>query len=149
MVELKGAVDAVVSAPTRVEPDCNAGNQLEDAAPEDCGSYAADRVKSGIPVIHAAAVAKAELQKRKIRLVKATGMEGVGLSELTEKELVEKANIALAMMENVGEVMPDGIRFAGAFKEREAGGVTFELNSSEAGVWLKDINAQNKYHTVV
>ena len=50
-----------------------------------------DRVKRTIPAAHAAVVAKAELQKRKIRLTKAAVLEGEGMGDLSEKQWVEKA----------------------------------------------------------
>jgi hypothetical protein len=34
------------------------------------------------------------MQKRWVQLVKAAGLEGDGMAELTEKQLVEKANVA-------------------------------------------------------
>ena len=48
-----------------------------------------DRVKRGIPSIHNTAIARVETQCRKIRLIKAMGMVGEGMDELSEKHLVE------------------------------------------------------------
>ena len=47
-----------------------------------------------------AAVARAHTQKRKIRLIKAIGN---GMGELLEKQLVEKANMALVLMVEEGQ----------------------------------------------
>ena len=88
-------------------------------------------------MVHALAVAKAEIQKRRIRLIKATGMVGEGLSALMEKQLVEKANLALALMETDMERKPGVVKFIGARKDRGIGGVTYELNSTEAMDWIK------------
>ena len=100
-------------------------------------SYA-DRVKKCVPAVHAAAVAKAELQKRKIRLIKAVGLTGDGVGDLTEKQWVEKANLALSLMEGHWENKPEVVNFAGVNKERGGGGVIFEMNTGEAAGWLKD-----------
>ena len=54
------------------------------------GTYA-DIVRRCVPPGHATAVARAELQKRKIRLIKASGMVEAGMDLLMEKQLVEKA----------------------------------------------------------
>ena len=60
-----------------------------------------DKVKRKVPPTHAAAVARADNQKRKIRLIKAAGMVGDGTNDLAEKQLVGKANLALGMMTEV------------------------------------------------
>ena len=97
----------------------------------------ADRAKKPIPAVHATMVAKAELQKRKIRLIKAAELEGEGLGDLTEKQWVEKANMALELMD-AQEEKPNGTCFVGVSKEREEKGVIFEMNSGEAAGWIRD-----------
>ena len=103
----------------------------------ELGRTYTERLKKGIPIVHASAVAKAEIQKRRIRLIKATGMVGEGMSMLTEKQLVEKANLALALMETDMERKPGVVKFIGASKDRGIGGVTYELNSMEVTEWIK------------
>ena len=98
----------------------------------------ASRVKKGIPLTHSLVVARAETQQKKIRLIKETGMVGEGLSELTEKQLVEKANLALGMMIEREESRPAMVKFVGASKERGLGGVTYEMTTVEAVNWLKE-----------
>jgi hypothetical protein len=122
------------------------GKQEKEGQDEECGmttgnpeSYAECVKKaSPVPAVHAAAVARAELQKRRIRLIKATGLGGDGLGDLTEKQWVEKANMALAMMDGQEEYRPEGTTFVGANRERENRGVVFEMNSKDAAGWLKD-----------
>ena len=87
---------------------------------------------------HVLAIAKAATQQRKIRLIKATGMVGEGLSNLSKKQLVEKASLVLAMMVEGTGNKPVEVRFIGANKERGQGGVTYELNSMEATDWIKE-----------
>jgi hypothetical protein len=108
------------------------------------GTYA-DSVRRHVPSLHATVVARAELQKRKIRLIKASGMVEAGMDLLTEKQLVEKANMALGLMEVVDEGKPYEMKVVGAAKERGAGGVTFELNSVEAVVWLKNKDMMSEF----
>lgn len=138
MSELKEAVEEVTTSLG------NAGSNQQQEGPYDdegggraTDSYT-DKVKKRVPAVHAAAVARAELQKRKIRLVKATGMTGDGVGDLTEKQWVEKANLALSLMEGQCEDKTDEVSFAGVNKERGGGGVIFEMNTGEAAGWLKD-----------
>jgi hypothetical protein len=60
------------------------------------------------PPMHAVVIAQGEMQKRWVRLVKAAGLEGDGMAELTEKQLVEKANVALDLMGLQAEDKPEG-----------------------------------------
>ena len=97
----------------------------------------ADSVRNNIPPPHIVAVVRAIAQKRKIRLVKVIGMVGEGMVELSEKQLVEKANMVLVLMAEGEERRPIEVRFVGANKERGSGGVTYELNSEEVAEWLR------------
>ena len=74
--------------------------------------------KAVVPPMNATAIAKGEIQKRKLRLMQATRIEVNGSNESTEKELVMKANMALDIMGLQGEGKPDGTRFVGASKEQ-------------------------------
>ena len=89
-------------------------------------------------MMHASAVARAELQKRKVRLIKAMGMMGVDIDELSEKQLVEKVNMALGLMEVAEESKPREVKVVGVNKDKGEGGVMYELNTGEAVRWLKD-----------
>ena len=110
----------------------NKGTRIEE---EEVMNTYTDRVKKKVPPTHAVVVARAETQKRKIRLITAMGIVGDGTRELTEKQLVEKANIALGLMMREGEdSRPIGTKFVGANKERGFGGVMYELNMMEAVV---------------
>ena len=65
-------------------------------------------------------------------------MVGIGLSEMSEKQLVEKANLALGPMEAGEENRPEVIKFVGVSIERGLGGMVFELNSTQSAGWLKE-----------
>jgi len=108
-------------------------------APMGEGTYA-DRVRRNTappPPIHAVVIARGEMQKRRVQLVKAAGLEGDGMAELTEKQLVEKANVALDLMGLQAEDKPKGTRFVGVSKLNGAGGVMYEMDSEGAAEWLK------------
>ena len=70
-------------------------------------------------------------------MVKAVGLEGDGIAELTEKQLVKKANVALDLMGLQAEDKPEGTRFVGVSKLNGAGGVMYEMDSEEVAEWLK------------
>ena len=60
------------------------------------------------------------------------------MKELTEKQLVEKANLVLGMMVEGEGSRPAGVKFVGVNKERGVGGVSYELNSEEVANWIKE-----------
>ena len=72
-------------------------------------------------------------------MVRAEGMEEEGMMELTEKQLVEKANLAIGLMDSQMEDKPKEATFVGASKLGEAGvrGILYEMNSEEVMEWLK------------
>ena len=117
----------------RTNREDNENREKRDETPK---TYT-DSVRNNIPTPHTAAVARAITQKRKIRLVKAIGMVGEGMVEISEKQLVEKANMALVLMVEGEERRPIEVRFVGANKERGSGGVTYKLNSEEVAEWLR------------
>ena len=135
-------INAVMSL-ANLENKLKQGVQVGDEGKGGASTSYANSLKKKIPAVHALAVARAELQKRKIRLIKVMGLKGDGLGDLlTEKQWVEKANMALSMMDRQDEgedgVKPEIVNFVGVSKERENMGVIFELNSSKAAGWLKD-----------
>ncbi|KAF8800092.1 hypothetical protein BYT27DRAFT_7118543, partial [Phlegmacium glaucopus] len=79
---------------------------------------------------HANVVAKAALQKRRVRLIKAPGMTGEGMQMLSEKQL---------LMDNIEGDKPMGAQFVGANKSggQGVGEVVYKLNSEEAAEWIK------------
>lgn len=132
--ELTEAATAVTES---VEATASQNTQNVEAGRERGKSYA-DMARKAVPPMHAGMVAKGETQKRRVRLVKATGLETDGMAGLSERQLVEKANLALDMMEEQTEEKPNETRFVGATKLRgAAGGAIYEMNSEEAAEWLK------------
>ena len=140
MTKIIGAAGSVASADVEGGSQRNAEQEgiREGAEEEGMTNTYADRVKRGIPTAHSMVIARTETQKRKIRLIKATGCSGEGMNQLSEKILVEKANLALVMMDEGEENRLDMMKFVAANKERGHGGVTYEMNSVEAADWIKE-----------
>ena len=134
----KGAMEGATLALTKGAIQTNTGLIGGDKVGEEgeVETYA-DKVKRKVPPTHATAVARADTQKRRIRPIKAMGMVGDGTNDLTEKQLVEKANLAMGMMMEGEDSRPEGSKFIGANKERGLGGVSYELNTEEVAAWLK------------
>jgi len=84
---------------------------------------------------HQATMTKGALQMRQILL---DGIEGVrtAMDGLSERELVEKANLALDGMGIMASDKPAGTKFI-AVKNLRNGGVVFEMDSEMVANWLK------------
>lgn len=100
-------------------------------------SYAAT-VTHILPTSHTLAVNRQEAQFRKVlidihRDVDASGVSAV---QLTEKELIQKAMLALELMRGAGHPHPEGMRFV-TVKRLRHGGLLYELNTKEAASWLQ------------
>ena len=84
---------------------------------------------------HQAAMEKGTLQRRQVLLDEIEGAR-TAASGLTERELVEKASLALDRMGVRGSDKLTGTKFVAAKKLRN-GGVVFEMDSKSAADWLK------------
>ncbi|KAF8805088.1 hypothetical protein BYT27DRAFT_7105687, partial [Phlegmacium glaucopus] len=135
--DLKEAADGAAGAVEEIARERGDERQVKSPGLTGGGTYA-DQVRKVLPPMHAVVIARGERQKRRVRLVKTPGLEADGLAELTEKQLVEKANMALDLMGPQGEAKPEGTCFVGANKLNGAGGVMYEMNSEEAAEWVKD-----------
>ncbi|KIK02007.1 hypothetical protein K443DRAFT_122095 [Laccaria amethystina LaAM-08-1] len=103
-----------------------------------CPSYTsitAEVTTIGIEREHQATMAKGTLQRRQILL---DGIQGVrtAVDGLTERELVEKANLALKGMSIWASDRPAGTKLM-VVKKLRNGGVVFELESEKAAEWVK------------
>ncbi|KAF7335980.1 hypothetical protein MSAN_02311700 [Mycena sanguinolenta] len=99
-------------------------------------SYAA-AVAQALPPASRAALANAAARPRQIWIAHAEG-NGSALKNLTEREIVEKARMALELMsrdENAPSA-PAGTKFVGATKQR-SGAAVLHMNSDAAAHWLK------------
>ncbi|KAF8237866.1 hypothetical protein L208DRAFT_1375393 [Tricholoma matsutake] len=78
--------------------------------------------------MHVVVMARGEMQKRWVQLVKAAGLERDGMAELTE---------ATDLMGLQAEDKPEGTQFVGVSKLNGAGGVMSEMYLEGAAEWLK------------
>lgn len=146
---------AAVSLTNTVEEKCGelqaAASQLSEAAEEIAeqrqqrtratpmlGQSYADAIKKFVPAAppgHTTVLAKSAIASRQILIDKAPGSDTNSMLKLTERELVEKANIAHDRI--MAFEKPDGLNFVGANRLRN-GGVVFLLNTERAADWIKE-----------
>ncbi|KAJ7216435.1 hypothetical protein GGX14DRAFT_391260 [Mycena pura] len=90
------------------------------------------------PPQHAAALANAQARDCQVMVDRSPLVENHGLAQLSEKELVEKANLALHQVKGVlGEdTAPDRMSFIGARRLR-SGAVVFHLTTAAAAEWIR------------
>jgi len=92
-----------------------------------------------IPPKHAEAITRGDMLERCFLV---GGKDDKALSDLSEKELVSKANTTLSIMESAALGSPEGIAFVGADILR-SGTVAYHLNTLDAARWLqKDTNTR-------
>ncbi|KAF8799539.1 hypothetical protein BYT27DRAFT_7120539 [Phlegmacium glaucopus] len=136
-MELKEAADTIIaSATVKSEMRAEKSGTIKRSSDEREDTYTS-RARRAIPTLHANVVVKAELQKRKIRLAKADGMAGEDIYTMLEKELVEKVNIAIELMDKCDIEKPEGVRFIGVNKANGAGELVYEMNSVKAVEWIR------------
>jgi hypothetical protein len=80
--------------------------------------------------------------ERQVIIDKAPDVTTNGMMNLTEKELVTKANLAIKMMND--DSMLRGTTFVGATKLRN-GGTILQLNSKDAADWLRGEDTANTF----
>ncbi|KAF8806929.1 hypothetical protein BYT27DRAFT_7100428, partial [Phlegmacium glaucopus] len=141
IVELKGALEAAEIAGAVGKEGQKRGytRTNADGIEESTETYA-ERTRRFIPTPHAQVVAKAELQKRRVQMTRAAGMEGDRTNELSKKQLVEKANMAIELMDIPASTKPEEARFVGANKMngQASGDIIYEMNLSVAAEWIKE-----------
>ncbi|KAF8800193.1 hypothetical protein BYT27DRAFT_6838550 [Phlegmacium glaucopus] len=135
IIKLKGALEAVEIAAVARKEGQQGGNIRTNADRiEESTEMYAERARRFIPTPHAHVVAKAELQKRRVWMIRATGMGGESTNELSKKQLVEKANIAIKLMDVPASTKLEGARFIGANKMngQASGDIMYEMNLGKA-----------------
>jgi hypothetical protein len=98
------------------------------------GTLTYARVASqAIPPHHAEEVTRGAMLERRMIV---GGKDEKELAKLTEKELVAKANMALALMSSQDCGAPEGTVFLGAEVLRSQA-IAYHLNSTEAAIWIQ------------
>ena len=100
-------------------------------------SYTYAAAGAHLPLVHASTLARGDARAQQVLIDRAPGTNHNGLEELTEKELTEKARVALEQMDQGDEPTSTPIQFVGARKLRN-GGVIYEMGSPDAAQWLKN-----------
>ena len=118
---------------------------LAAPAPAATASYAnVLRSQQQPPPTHVAAVARGQTKEQQILIEKAPDADTNGLSDLSEKELVAKANMTRHLMGMEAGDAPPNTVFVGAQKLRN-GGVLLQLNSVAAADWLRQSKVMKSF----
>ena len=127
------------------EKMATANNQANNAHSIDyyLKTYA-NATKQHVPTSHEAIIAKGEQTAKQILIQKDPKSNDDTLGNLTEKELVAKANATLELMDTEPLEMPPGVVFVGAKKMRN-GNILYQLNSHDAGTWIKREDVQKTF----
>lgn len=137
--EIHGATEKFTTAAQEVIDNIPEPTPTQDSnpatQPEPSMSYAA-KTRQSIPPAHAAAISKGNANEKQVLVERAPGIEDNGLSDLTEKELVEKAKTSLDLMGIFAKDQPEGTTFVAARKLR-SGGIIYQLESVASAVWLR------------
>ena len=126
----------------RITPSGNHINK-EQGIDHYLKSYA-NVTKQHVPPAHEAIIAKGEQMTKQILIQKDPKSNDESLSNLTEKELVAKANTMLELMDTESLEMPPGVAFIGA-KKMCNGNVLYQLNSHDAGHWIQMEDVQKSF----
>ncbi|KAG0691533.1 hypothetical protein DFH29DRAFT_1010836 [Suillus ampliporus] len=102
---------------------------------EEHGKSYAKTLQARLPKPDSSIMACSEAQARQILVDCKSMSETSGLKDLTEAELVRKANTALEGMKAKGKDVPQDASFTSARKLRH-GGVIFEVDSIDIKAWL-------------
>ncbi|KAF8814515.1 hypothetical protein BYT27DRAFT_7250011 [Phlegmacium glaucopus] len=120
IVKLKGALEAAeIAGAVEKEGQKRGYTRTNTDGIEESTETYAERTRRFIPTPHAQVVAKAELQKRRVWMTRAVGMEGDRMNELSRKQLVEKANMAIELMDIPASTKPE--EASGRVDQREGG----------------------------
>ncbi|KAG1828668.1 hypothetical protein EV424DRAFT_1536412 [Suillus variegatus] len=135
--------DSIDSAMSRLEKavENTTSNATESQSTQrveqngDPGKSYAKALQARLPKPDSSTLARSEAQTRQILIDRKSMDVTSGLKDLTEAELVRKANQALEGMKATGKEVPQDALFTSARKLRH-GGVIFEVDSTDTKAWL-------------
>lgn len=96
-----------------------------------------------IPTAHLTVISRGETNDRQV-LIQRGEMEAAAADGLSDKELVEKANVTLTLMGTQADDAPVGSKFIGAKRLRN-GNILYAMNTKEAADWMKKKEAQKAF----
>ena len=108
-------------------------------------TYAA-AVQTQIPTAHAMVVSKGETSDKQILIQKDPNTTDNALDNLTERDLVTKANTAIDLMGIEATDAPTGIVFVGVKKLRNSN-VLYQFNTKDAAIWFNQPGVQHAFLT--
>jgi hypothetical protein len=104
----------------------------------------ANAIQQHVPPAHESVVARGKLTVKQIMIQKDPNITNNVLESLTEKDLVAKANTTLDLMGVEAADKLRGTMFVGA-KKLKNGNVLYQLNSMDAGHWIKQPDVQKAF----
>ena len=133
--EIKTSIDLSTDALEKAtEQACTALKELPPPPaipPPPRPTIYADALKYGTPALHAEVLAQSEAETRQVTIKCETN----DLYNLSEQELVLKANIVIENIAEEEDASPPGTRFLSARKKKGMK-ICLELNAQESGEWL-------------
>jgi gas vesicle protein len=109
-------------------------------------SYAAV-VKTNVPPLLTKALAKSEAQSRQILIDRRSPLYANSLKDLTEAQLVAKANMAIELITKGNEDSEDTTKKIAFLSARRLphGGILYELDSAESAQWFSNPANKSKF----
>ncbi|KIK76606.1 hypothetical protein PAXRUDRAFT_18080 [Paxillus rubicundulus Ve08.2h10] len=138
--EIKDSIDMSTENLDRIVEKVNTTIQDTSAQSEPSRPTYAATTKINIPRIHAGVLAKSEAANQLV-IIKSSSPS---TQELSEKELIAKANMVISLLKDSGTETPDDILFLSARKLR-SGAISFELDSAESANWLKGYSRRQEF----
>jgi hypothetical protein len=136
---LDAVSEAAAEAAEAIEASAKAQPQTPPSAQPPATqptTYAAAAAGTHLHPAHATTLARGDSRARQVLVDKAPGADASGLEDLSEKELVEKARVALEQLAQTGVIDTARTKFVWARKLR-IGGVIYEMDTAESAKWLK------------
>jgi len=133
MQRLSDAADEISQAvPTPTETETPTANPM----PEKRATMSYAHIAQQGATYEPQSTSSSPRNNRQILVDRAPNATTHGLQDLCEKDLVAKANMALILMNDDGEGVPERAEFVGAQKLRH-GGVLYRLNLDEGAEWVR------------
>jgi Zinc knuckle len=129
----KSTLETIEAATKMAEAATNQEQSDTDSTPTFASIV---RTTTQIPSEHAAPIAKGNTLDKQIVVRRLPDTQDDPLVNLSEKELVEKATLALDLMGIQAADKPNGMAFVGA-RRTQSGTIIYTLNSTQAANYLK------------
>jgi hypothetical protein len=95
-------------------------------------------------MVHLMVITRGEMNNKQILIQKDANANSNNLDNLTEKDLVVKANMALNLMGIEAADQPKNTKFIGA-KKLQNGNMLYQLDTVEVAKWMKQLEVQKAF----